>query len=304
MKILVTGGAGFIGSEFCKILSERNVNYKIVDKLSYASNLKRLDSVRRGARLLPKDINDLTFNDVSDCDVIVNFAAESHVDNSINNGKPFVDSNISGTYHLLELARKIPNFKKFVQISTDEVYGDLEDIGVSEINENGNLIGSSYYSSSKASADLLVLAAARTFKIPFLITRTCNNFGAHQHEEKFIPSVLKSLKEGTSIKIYGDGGNIREWIDVTQNVEIIFQLLVEQQGIFNIGSGIRVNNNYIADYIISVSNSNVKKEFVEDRKGHDRRYGLDCSKLKSVIGHKLPKFRHINDFLYASIRNS
>lgn len=302
MKILVTGGAGFIGSEFCSLLNERNIDFKVVDKLTYASDELRLNAVKGRAKFIKKDINDLTLKDVSDCTTIVNFAAESHVDNSIKNGKPFVDTNITGTYHLLELAKKIPNFSKFVQISTDEVYGDLEDIGLTEVRENSPLVGSSYYSASKASADLLVMAAGRTFKLPFLITRTCNNFGSHQHKEKFIPSLLNSIRNETTFKIYGDGSNIREWIDVRQNVEILLQLVIEQRGIFNIGSGIRVTNNYIADYLLSVSKSKVKKEYVEDRKGHDRRYGLNCDKLKSFIGYKLPKFRHINDFLYESIK--
>ena len=214
MKIVVTGGLGFIGSAFVRMLDKYpNVKTVIVDKGTYASDIERVKGCKY--TLIQKDICDLKLDDINHCDYIVNFAAESHVDRSISNGLPFVHSNIDGVFNLLEIAIKIPSLKKFIQISTDEVYGDKlngESLTTDMLNP------SSYYSASKASADMLVIASGRTYGLPYLITRTCNNFGDMQHPEKFIPIIMNCIKNDKEIPIYGDGSQVREWIWVDDNV--------------------------------------------------------------------------------------
>jgi len=294
-KVLVAGGAGFIGLEFCKILNEHNLNYKIVDKLSPATDLLKLSSIKGTARLLEKDINKLTFRDVSDCDVIVNFTFSTEDE--------FIVNNISGTLHLLELAKKIPNFKKFIQISSDDVYGNLDNNNLSEVNEHGRLEPSTFLSTSKISSDLLVIAASKMYNLPFLITRLCTNFGYSAPQHSLIPSFLNSIKLNQPITIEGNGNTIREWMDVEDTTKVLFLLMMEQKGIFNVGSGIRVTDNYIADYIISVSKSNSKKIYKDSPTHIIGRQGINCEKLKSILGHKLPNFKHLNQFLYESLKS-
>ena len=171
MRIVVTGGAGFIGSSFVNLLGEKGYEVLVVDNLTYAGDLENICSVNY--RVLVKDICDVTADDLGEYDYLINFAAESHVDNSIEDGRPFVRTNIEGTFNLLELARKNKNLKKFIQISTDEVYGDLKDLKMRYAQEQSPLRPSSYYSSTKAAADMLVQACARTYNLPYLITRTC-----------------------------------------------------------------------------------------------------------------------------------
>ena len=217
---------------------------------------------------------------------MVNFAAESHVDNSIKDGKPFVKSNIEGTYNLLELARKNKKLKKFVQISTDEVYGDLDEgyNGYGPSFENDTLYPSSYYSATKAAADMLVYSCNHTFGLPYLITRTCNNFGIRQNKEKFIPTIIKSIKEDNNIPVYGDGEQIRVWIWVEDNVKQILKLMLSgDTGIYNIGSGDIIKNIDIINEIGYILGKQPKYEFVEDRLGHDRRYHLDSKHQDTKI---------------------
>ena len=203
MKILVTGACGFIGSSFVHLLSKKNIEYVIVDKMTYAGKMSNLP---KGFNLKQYDINDITIDTIgNDYDYIVHFAAESHVDNSILNGAPFVQTNVVGTYNMIELAKQMPNLKKFVHISTDEVYGDVNDLDVDETNEECQLHGSSYYSATKASSDLLVQAAGRTYGLPYLITRTCNNFGERQDNEKFLPTIIRKIQNDEPIPVYGDG---------------------------------------------------------------------------------------------------
>ena len=183
-RMLITGGCGFIGSHFTDFqMGYADMEVIVVDKLTYASNI---DYLPGNAKLIKKDINDLTYDDIGEIQYCVNFAAESHVDNSIDDGSPFVKTNINGTFNLLELCRQMKNFKKFVQISTDEVYGDVKEPSV----EVDVLKPSSYYSATKAAADQIVLAAGKTYELPYLITRSCNNYGDRQHEEKFLPKLL------------------------------------------------------------------------------------------------------------------
>jgi dTDP-glucose 4,6-dehydratase len=278
MRIIVTGGCGFIGSSFVNYL-QKNVECEIVviDKLTYAGNPFRIP---KDVELIKKDICDIELTDIGYADYIVNFAAESHVDNSISNGLPFVKTNVEGTFNMLEVAREIPNLKKFVQISTDEVYGDMESRGLSSANENTSLKPSSYYSSTKAAADHLVESAGRTYGLPYLITRTCNNFGEHQHWEKFLPTIARSISRNQPIPLYGDGEHIREWIWVEDNVKLVYDLMISQTGIWNVGSGDSWTNKAIIETIGTILNKDVEYKYVEDRLGHDKRYSVQISKLE------------------------
>ena len=278
MRIIVTGGCGFIGSSFVNYLqSELNdIDIIVVDKLTYASNESSVINVP----IIKKDICDITLDDIGYADYIVNFAAESHVDNSIKNGLPFVKTNVQGTFNLLELARNIPNLKKFVQISTDEVYGDMDSHQLPSATENTRLYPSSYYSATKAAADHLVLAAKRTYGLPVLITRTCNNFGVHQHSEKFLPMIYNSIMEGRSIPLYGDGLHKREWIWVEDNVRLIENLMFKEVGVWNVGSGDVWTNKSIIERIGGILGKKVDFSYVDDRLGHDRRYSINTNKLE------------------------
>ena len=279
MKILVTGGCGFIGSEFVNYVYENHKEYQIVvvDKLTYAADKTSIPS---DVKLIEKDICDVTIGDTGNFDYLVNFAAESHVDNSIKDGTPFVKTNIQGTFNLLELSKKTIDFKKFVQISTDEVYGDLDLIGKYHSTETDRCIPSSYYSATKAGADQLVMAATHTFGLPSLITRTCNNFGSHQHREKFLPTIMESIKNDKPIPVYGDGKQVREWIWVRDNVRVIFDLMLSEYGIWNIGSGDVYQNIDIINMIGKILNKDIKFDYVKDRLGHDRKYTLNSEKLR------------------------
>lgn len=280
MKIIVTGGYGFIGSSFVNLCNELEHDVTIVDKITYAANP---NNIKKSTKCIHKDICDITSDDLGEYDYLVNFAAESHVDNSISDGLPFVKTNVEGTFNLLEVARKNPNLKKFVQISTDEVYGDMESRKIGEANESTSLQPSSYYSATKAAADHLVESAGRTYGLPYLITRTCNNYGVNQHHEKFLPTIAKSIKEDKPVPLYGDGKQMREWIWVEDNVRLVYDLMMDKMneiGIWNIGSGDTWTNRSIIQQIGVVLNKKVKLEHVEDRLGHDRRYSIDFSKLQ------------------------
>ena len=275
MRIIVTGACGFIGSHFVNLIGNQNptIEIVVVDKLTYASNVNNL---KVPVKFIKKDICDITHEDLGVYDYIVNFAAESHVDNSIKDGKPFVRTNVEGTFNLLEVARKNPSLKKFIQISTDEVYGDMDEYGGGMLaDESFNLIGSSYYSATKASSDLLVQSAGRTYGLPYLITRTCNNYGENQHQEKLLPTILNCIKNNLKIPIYGDGKNIREWIHADDNSQFIWDLIQsDKTGVYNIGSGERYTNLQIIEIIEKILGYQLDLKFVEDRKGHDRAYGL------------------------------
>tara|TARA_B110000902_G_C14191185_1_gene544244 strand:+ start:117 stop:1040 length:924 start_codon:yes stop_codon:yes gene_type:complete len=285
MRIIVTGGFGFIGSEFVNTIGRKNPNAEVlvVDNLTYAADASRVNVPN--IDFLNMDICDVTAEDLGSYDYIVHFAAESHVDNSIKDGKPFVRTNVEGTFNLLECARQNKDLKKFIHISTDEVYGDMDDIcWDAESNETFGLKGSSYYSATKAAGDLLVEAAGRTFGLPYLITRTCNNYGSKQNAEKFIPKIMKSIAEDLTIPVYGDGNQIREWIDVEDNTQILYNLMLskEQGGVYNIGSGERYENIEIINMIGEMLGKKPKFEFVADRLGHDRRYAVDSSKVRGL----------------------
>lgn len=280
MKIVVTGGAGFIGKSFLKLCNAKGHDTVLVDSITYAGSL---EGTPKSTTYILEDINKVKAKWIKDADYIVNFAAETHVDNSIKNGNPFVKSNVNGVFNLLEVSRNLPKLKKFIQISTDEVYGDLHLLDKLESNEKDTLHPSSYYSATKAAADMLVMSCNHTYGLPYLITRTCNNFGDTQHSEKFIPTIARNIVENKPVPLYGDGEQIREWIWVEDNVRIIYDLMFKKEGIWNIGSGKegRWKNNQIIKYISKMLDKKVIVDYVEDRKGHDKRYSLDINKLKT-----------------------
>ena len=303
MKIVVTGGAGFIGSAFINhLLDNFECEVLCVDKLTYAG---RRMNIKHNVSLLQKDICDVTADELGDFDYIVHFAAESHVDNSIKNGLPFVRTNVEGTFNLLEISRKNKNLKKFIHISTDEVYGDMDEhIAINHTaTEDDSLKSSSYYSATKAASDMLVLSANRTYGLPYIITRTCNNFGEHQFEEKFLPTIARSISEGKPIPVYGDGLQVREWMYVYDNVKVICDLMFDDEIVnttYNIGTTFRVTNLDIIKNISYILNKEVDVKYVEDRLGHDRKYGLNCTKLREYYITKngeVPKFLNLFDYL-------
>ena len=280
MRIVVTGGCGFIGSSFVHLCVENGYDVLVVDKLTYAGNI---ENIPVGLAVLVEDICDVTAEDLGEYDYLVNFAAESHVDNSIKDGKPFVRTNIEGTFNLLELARKNDKLKKFIQISTDEVYGDLDELpyDVTKSKINDKLIPSSYYSATKASADLLVESCGKTYGLPYIITRTCNNFGFRQYDEKFIPTIIRSIKQDKPIPVYGDGLQKREWIWVEDNVNAIMKIIkfseTSYQTHYHIGSGDVLTNMDIINMVGTILNKTPRYEFVTDRLGHDRMYSLQSN---------------------------
>ena len=292
MQILVTGGAGFIGSNFIKHMVSKYPKYDIVcyDKLTYAGNLNRLDSTDGlisyfvEGDICDEKLLDWTIDEAK-IDVIVNFAAETHVDNSIESSDEFIKTNINGTHTLLKMLHK-HNIKKFVQISTDEVYGALSEDD-KPFTENTSLAPNSPYSASKTSADLLCRSFYETYKYPIVITRCSNNYGSNQHTEKLIPKMIENIKSGKKIPIYGDGRNIRDWVHVEDHCEAIDLVLHKGKNgeVYNIGGECEKRNIDIANIVLSHLNASTDLiEYVEDRKGHDWRYAVDITKIKNELG--------------------
>ena len=291
MSVLVTGGLGFIGSHYVKLLAEKGEDVIIFDKLTYAGNIENLAGVDGSKYSLEIiDIADAEaliagFKKYTKIETVVNFAAESHVDRSIENSQLFIESNIKGTANLLDLL-KDNIFEKLVQISTDEVYGSIE---LGSWNENSLIQPRSPYSASKASADLLCLAYKNTFGLNIVITRCSNNYGPNQSLEKFIPTIIFSLLNNRKVPVYGNGLNRREWIHVQDHISAIYLLMKApstNQSIYNIG-GIEKNNLEIALKISGYFNQNESCiEFVQDRKGHDLRYALDFNGIQNEFSWK------------------
>jgi dTDP-glucose 4,6-dehydratase len=294
MKILVCGGAGFIGSAFIRNYLKNHPKDEIVnmDSLTIGSNLKNLKEIdqNQNYQFVKDDIrNQNVVNKlVNNVDVIVNFAAESHVDRSIANPKPFIETNVLGTYSLLEAAKKYE--KLFVHISTDEVYGDAENLN--SFTEKSLIRPSNPYSATKASADHLVSAYHRTYNIKCITTRCTNNFGPFQFPEKLIPKTIIRAKKDLKIPLYGDGQQIRSWIYVYDHVQAIEDLIFK--GVsgeeYNITAWNEISNKIIVEKILELlGKSNDLIEFVDDRPGHDKRYSIDSSKIQKEIRWK-PKF--------------
>ena len=292
MKVLVTGGAGFIGSSFVRYVLRMRKEIDVVnfDLLTYAGNLRHVEEVAANPQyqFVRGDIADETqVENVFEqhrIEAIVNFAAETHVDRSIEDSRPFLRTNVEGTRCLLEQARK-HKISKYVQISTDEVYGSLGSTG--SFRENSPLDPSSPYSASKAAADLLVLAYYKTHRLPGLVTRCSNNYGPYQFPEKLIPVLITNAMEDRSLPIYGDGLNVREWIFADEHSRAV--LLALERGtpgeIYNIGSGHEKTNLEVVGEILRLTNKPESLiQFVKDRPGHDRRYSIDCSKIRREWG--------------------
>ncbi|MGD0034331.1 dTDP-glucose 4,6-dehydratase [Paenibacillus illinoisensis] len=296
MKLLVTGGAGFIGSNFAMYMLEQHPDYEIinVDALTYAGNLENLKSLEGNARhtFVKADITDAAQMDHligQGVDVIVNFAAESHVDRSILEPDVFVRTNVNGTQALLEAAKK-HNITKFVQVSTDEVYGSLGPTGL--FTEETPVQPNSPYSASKAGGDLLVRAYHETFGLPVNITRCSNNYGPYQFPEKLIPLMISRALADEALPVYGDGLNIRDWLYVEDHCSAID--LVIHQGrngeVYNIGGNNERTNMHIVNTILEqLGKPESLIKYVQDRPGHDRRYGIDPTKTMSELGWK-PKY--------------
>jgi len=290
MKLLVCGGMGFIGSAFIRNHLNKNPNDQIVnlDNLTTGSNVKNLEKIdESNYQFINDDIkNHETVNKITnDIDVIVNFAAETHVDRSISNPKQFLETNILGTYTLLEAAKKHEIL--FVHVSTDEIYGDAAN--QDSFNEKSILKPSNPYSASKAAADHLVSSYARTYGIKCIITRCTNNFGPFQFPEKLIPKTIIRAQKNLKVPLYGDGNQIRSWIYVLDHVSAIDSLIAkgEQGEIYNITSWNEISNRTIVEKILGLMEKpNDMIEHVGDRPGHDKRYSIDSSKIQNEIGWK------------------
>ncbi len=290
MKILVTGGAGFIGSNFIRHVLSLQRGHSIVnlDNLTYAGNLANLQSVAKDPnyRFLKGDICDplVVTEAMRDCESVIHFAAESHVDRSIYEPGAAIATNVTGTFVLLQVARQL-KIRRFVHISTDEVYGDLPSQVTSH--ENFPLQPSSPYSASKASADLLVRSFVRTYGFPAVITRASNNYGPYQFPEKFLPLVITNALEGKKLPVYGDGLQQRDWLHVIDHCRGILAVLEAGRigEVYNIGGGDVVDNLSMLHHVLKILDRPESLiTYVADRPGHDRRYALDCSKIENELG--------------------
>ncbi len=291
MKLLITGGAGFIGSNFARLVIGGSLSgfssVTILDKLTYAGTMSNLES-------LPDDSFNFIHGDICDeilvtrlinkHDVIINFAAESHVDRSIKNAKDFVLTNVVGTQTLLDAFKSKAN-GIFLQVSTDEVYGS---ISKGSWVESEPLLPNSPYAASKASGDLIARSYNRTYGLDIRVTRSSNNYGTHQFPEKLIPLFITNLMQGLKVPIYGDGKNVRDWLHVEDHCRGIYAVLTggEAGEIYNIGGGTELTNLDLTRYIVNSMGRDFSDiEFVADRLGHDLRYAIDWSKIRTNLGY-------------------
>ncbi len=289
-KILVTGGAGFIGSAFARLAININHKVVIVDKLTYAGDLARLQEVKGKYKFYKADVCSLRQIEpvfkAENPTFVIHFAAESHVDRSIKDASAFIDTNIKGTQVLLDISRKY-KVRRFVHISTDEVYGDIKR---GRFTENSPLKPSSPYASSKAAADLLIKSYVRTYKFPAVIIRPCNNYGPWQYPEKLIPLAILKILKNEKVPIYARGKNVREWLYVEDCARGIYDILKKGMSgeIYNLGSGLERRNIDLIKTILCIMHCDMEMvKFVKDRLGHDIRYSLDSSKLSKLVNWKL-----------------
>jgi dTDP-glucose 4,6-dehydratase len=288
MRLLVTGGAGFIGSHFVRYILDAHPDYSVIDldALTYAGNLRNLEGVDENRhRFVKGDIADRHLVDslASETDATVHFAAETHVDRSIDDPTPFLQTNVVGTQVLLEGALKHKH-RRFIQISTDEVYGDIEG---GFFTETSPLKPSSPYSASKAGADLLALAFMRTYGLPVIISRCSNNYGLRQYPEKIVPFFVSRLKAGKTVPVYGDGSNVRDWLHVTDHCRAVDLMLHKgvPGEVYNVGANNEHTNLEITRRILEILElPEDRVEFVKDRPGHDIRYAIDASKIRQELG--------------------
>ncbi|MFJ8414971.1 dTDP-glucose 4,6-dehydratase [Bacillus paramycoides] len=297
MNILVTGGAGFIGSNFIHYMLKKYETYKIInyDALTYSGNLNNVKSIQDNPNysFVKGEIQngEMLEHVIHECDaqVIVNFAAESHVDRSIENPIPFYGTNVIGTVTLLELVKKYPHIK-LVQVSTDEVYGSLGKTG--KFTEETPLAPNSPYSSSKASADMIALSYYKTYQLSVIVTRCSNNYGPYQYPEKLIPLMVTNALEGKKLPLYGDGLNVRDWLHVMDHCSAIDTVLHKGRvgEVYNIGGNNEKTNVDVVEQIIELLGKTKKDiEFVTDRLGHDRRYAIEAQKMKNEFDWE-PKY--------------
>jgi dTDP-glucose 4,6-dehydratase len=306
MKLLVTGGAGFIGSNFVRYIYKERPDWHIdvLDKLTYAGNLKNLDGLDEArVKFIKGDICDEATVDkaVADCDTIIHFAAETHVDNSVHSPRPFVDSNILGTFQILEAVRK--HNKRLHHISTDEVYGDLE-LNDPKFTETTAYNPSSPYSASKAGSDHLVQAWIRTFGVQATISNCSNNYGPYQHVEKMIPRQITNILAGQKLKLYGSGQNIRDWIHAEDHSSGVLAILEKGKigETYLIGADGEKTNKEVMELIVELMGKDESWiEQVNDRPGHDRRYAIDAAKLRTELGWE-PKYTNFKDGLAQTIQ--
>lgn len=294
-KILITGGAGFIGSNFVKYINDKYPDYEIVnfDLLTYCGNLENLKDIEFNDNysFVKGNIadNDLVADTIKGCDYVVNFAAESHVDRSIKDPEIFIKSNVLGTQVILNAALN-EGIEKYVQISTDEVYGSLGQTGY--FTEETPLQPNSPYSASKASGDLITRAYYQTFEMPVNITRCSNNYGPYQFPEKLIPLMISNALENKNLPVYGDGKNIRDWLHVYDHCTAIDLVLHDGKPgeVYNIGGNNEKKNIEIVKLILKyLDKDDSLIKFVDDRLGHDRRYAIDSTKIQEELGWK-PKY--------------
>ena len=290
MKLLVTGGAGFIGSCFIRHILNKYSEYKVInlDALTYAGNIENLDDIKDNPnyKFVKGNICDkeLVAELVKEVDCVINFAAESHVDRSITGPEIFIETNVKGTLNLLQNTKNA-NVQRFLQVSTDEVYGTLGKTGY--FYETTPLAPNSPYSASKASADMLVRAYYETYKMPVLNTRCSNNYGPYQYPEKLIPFFISRLLKGQKVPVYGDGMNVRDWLYVYDHCSAIDTVLHKGKvgEVYNIGGHNEKTNMEITKIILNEMGKDESSiEFVQDRLGHDRRYAISNDKITSELG--------------------
>ncbi len=294
MKILVTGGAGFIGSEYVRSLltggldGDATHRVTVYDKLTYSGNLENLAPVAQDPRysFVRGDINDGALLDqvLPGHDAVVHFAAETHVDRSISGGADFVATNVMGTQTLLDAARRA-GVGRFLHVSTDEVYGSIDE---GSWTEDWPLAPNSPYAAAKAGSDLLALAAHRTHKLDVVVTRCSNNYGPYQFPEKVIPLFATNLLDGKHVPLYGDGGNVRDWLHVSDHCRGIHLALTKGRSgeVYNIGGGTELTNKELTRLLLEACGADWGSvDPVEDRKGHDRRYSLAIDKISSELGY-------------------
>ena len=288
VNVFVTGGAGFIGSNFVKFALETHKDWNItnLDKLTYAGRLENLQDLDAHPRhqFVQGDITneEIVGPLVHDAQIIVNFAAETHVDRSLENARNFIQTDVYGTYVLLDAARRAPHLERFIQISTDEVYGNVP---VGKSSETHELSPRNPYAASKAGADRLAYSYWATFEIPVIITRASNNYGCYQHPEKVIPLFISNALDNQQLPLYGDGKNVRDWLFVLDHCKAIDLLISKGQSgeVYNIGAGNEISNIELTHQLLAfLDRPRSLINFVPDRLGHDRRYSLDVSKLHSL----------------------